>query len=261
MCYNTRQSRTKEDLRKWAQVESLLGNIPDDLELIYFSVSGFSHPYMWSIIQEAPNALAANMWGIMPSQQKQAEYKEYFKNPKTFGGLNAKSEKLFDHFIYRYSWKHQRCLIPVDGFFEPHNTKVKVKGKDFKVPFYFMRKDGDPLFLAGIYTNTIDGARTFSVLTKEATPHFAEVHNDKRRRPVIIDFANKDEWLNNDLDEDDVQQLIDDDLWEGELATYPITKELYSRTLDPNRPEIIDPVHYKEIGIAYIGKPKNTLFD
>lgn len=261
MCYNTRQSRKKKDLQKWANLRALVGDIPDDLEFIYFSVSGFSHPIMWTITQERPDALSPNMWGIMPSIQHQANYKEYFKNPKTFGGLNAKSEKLFDHFIYRYSWEHQRCLVPVDGFFEPHNTKVKVKGKDFKVPFYFKRKDDDPMFLAGIYTNTADGRRTFSILTKEATPRFAEVHNDKRRRPVIIDYENKDEWLYNGNDEDDVQSLIEDDLWEGELESYPVTKDLYSRTIDPNRPEIIEPMHYEQIGIDYSGKPKHNLFD
>ena len=261
MCYNTRQSRKKAELQKWANVQALFGNIADDIELIYFSVSGFSHPIMWTITQEAPDALSPNMWGIMPSKQRQADYKAYFKNPKTFGGLNATSEKLFDHFIYGHCWQHHRCLIPVDGFFEPHNTKVKVKGKDFKVPFYFKRKDDDPMFLAGIYTNTADGRRTFSILTKEATPRFAEIHNDKKRRPVIIDYENKDEWLNNSLNEDDVQHLIAEDLWEGSLESYPVTKNLYSRTIDPNRPEIIEPMHYEEIKIGYSGKPKHNLFD
>jgi putative SOS response-associated peptidase YedK len=251
MCYNTRQSRKKAELRKWANAEALAGNIPDDFELIYFSVSGFSHPIMWSITQEQPEALSPNMWGIMPSRERQAEYKEYFKNPKTFGGLNAKSEKLFDHFIYRHSWQNHRCLIPVDGFFEPHNTKVKVKGKDFKVPFYFSRKDGDPLFLAGIYTNTADGRRTFSVLTKEATPMFAEVHNDKKRRPVIIDYENKDEWLTQGLNQDDVHNLIEEDLWEGALTAHPITRNLYSRTIDPNYPEIIKKEDYPEVSVSF----------
>lgn len=73
---------------------------------------------MWMIPQEHPNHLVPAMWGLLPAREKQAEYKEYFKNPKTFGGLNAKSEKLFDHFIYRYSWKQRRCVIPIDGFFD-----------------------------------------------------------------------------------------------------------------------------------------------
>ncbi|MHA7830214.1 MAG: SOS response-associated peptidase [Flagellimonas sp.] len=254
MCYSTRQTRERKELEKLLSVKAMYGDIDTDLELIYFHANGWSHPIMWSLGQEEPNNLLPAMWGIMPPKEKQADYKEYFKNPKTFGGLNAKSEKLFDHFVYRYCWEHQRCIIPVDGFFEPHNTKVKVKGKDFKVPFYFHRKNGDPIYLAGIYTNTADGRRTFAVLTKDATPMFEEIHNEKKRRPVIIDDENLDAWLHNGNNESDVQDLIDDDLWEGNLEAYPVTKDLYSRTVDSNYPGIIDKVDYGEVSISY-GQP------
>ncbi len=251
MCYSTRQTRERKELEKLLSVKAMYGDIDTDLELIYFHANGWAHPIMWSIVQEEPEYLLPNMWGIMPSKQRQEDYGEYFKNPKTFGGLNAKSEKLFDHFIYRYSWEHQRCLIPVDGFFEPHNTKVKVKGKDFKVPFYFRRRNGDPLYLAGIYTNTADGRRTFAVLTKDATPKFEEIHNDKKRRPVIIDGENLDSWLFHDNNESDVMELMEDDLWEGELEAHPVTRDLYSRSVDSNYPDIIEKVDYPEISIDF----------
>ncbi|SDQ90725.1 SOS response-associated peptidase [Flagellimonas zhangzhouensis] len=251
MCYSTRQTRERKELEKLLSVKAMYGDLDTDLELIYFHANGWSHPVMWTLGQEEPNNMLPAMWGIMPPKEKQENYTEYFKNPKTFGGLNAKSEKLFDHFVYRYCWENQRCIIPVDGFFEPHNTKVKVKGKDFKVPFYFRRKNGDPLYLAGIYTNTADGRRTFAVLTKDATPMFEEIHNEKKRRPVIIDDENLDAWLHNGNNESDVQDLIDDDLWEGDLEAYPVTKDLYSRTVDSNYPGIIDKVEYEEVSISY----------
>ena len=251
MCYNTRQSRKKASIQRWANLEAGLGEIPDDLELILFHANGWAHPIMWSITQERPDHLSPNKWGIMPSNRRQADFAEYFKNPKTFGGLNAKSEKLFDHFIYRHAWRHQRCLIPVDGFFEPHNTRVKVKGRDFKVPFYFSRKDNDPLLLAGIYTNTLDGRRTFTVLTKAATPMFASIHNDKQRRPVIIDLQDKDEWLYDGNGEQEVQNLIDNDLWEGALQAHPVSRDLYSRSVDSNHDAIIEKVPYPEVSISY----------
>jgi putative SOS response-associated peptidase YedK len=251
MCYNTRQSRKKAELEKWLKVEAVIKDSQPELELIYYNASGWTHPVMWMVPQEHPNKLLPSMWGLMPSRQKQADYHDYFKNPKTFGGLNAKSEKLFDHFIYRYSWEKRRCIIPIDGFFEPHNTKVKVKGRDFKVPFYFHRKDGDPLYLGGIYTQTVDERWTFAVLTKPATPMFAKVHNDKKRRPVLIAEQNIDAWLHNGNTESDVQELIDDDLWEGELEAYPVTKDLYSRKVDSNYPEINEKVSYPEVSITF----------
>nr|WP_299168749.1 SOS response-associated peptidase family protein [uncultured Allomuricauda sp.] len=251
MCYSTRQTRERKELEKLLSVKAMLGEVDDDLELIYFHANGWSHPLMWIIPQEQSSNITPAMWGIMPSKSKGEDYKGYFKNPKTYGGLNAKSEKLFDHFIYRYSWEHKRCIIPVDGFYEPHATPVKVKGKPFKVPFYFKRKNDDPINLAGIYTTTEDGWNTFTILTKDATPLFEKVHNEKKRRPVIIDDENIDSWLMDDMDMDDVQQMIEDDLWDSEFVTYPITKDLYSRTIDSNREEIIERVDYEEIEMEW----------
>ncbi|WP_431174360.1 SOS response-associated peptidase family protein, partial [Flagellimonas flava] len=76
---------------------------------------------------------------------------------------------------------------------------------------------------------------TFTILTKDAIPMFEQIHNEKKRRPVIIDDENLVSWLMDDMDLDDVQQMIEDDLWEGEVEAYPITKDLYSRTIDSNR--------------------------
>lgn len=169
------------------------GDLNSDLELIYFHVNRWSHPEMRTLGREEPNNLRLAMWASCPQR----------KNWKTTRGisrtrrplLNAKSKNLFDHFMYHYCWENQRCIPSVDGFFEPLNTQVKVKGKDFKVPFYFHRKNGDPIYLAGIYTNTVDGRRTIAVLTKDATPMFAEIYNEKKRPPVIIDEENLDSWL------------------------------------------------------------------
>ena len=251
MCYNTRQSRMKKELEKILSIKAMYGDDSSELELIYFHANGWEHPIMWAIMQEEPEYLLPNMWGIMPSNQRQRDHREYFKNPRTFGGLNAQSEKLFDHFIYKHSWENRRCLIPVDGFFEPHNTRVKVKGKDFKVPFYFKMKDDSLLYLAGIYTNTADGGRTFTVLTKEATPLFGLVHNEKKRRPVIIPKENLQAWLSPKYNRSDVLELLADDLSEGNLVTYPVSRELYSRSVDTNYPEIIERVDYPEVSINF----------
>jgi len=241
----------KKELEKINSVKAMYGDVESEVELIYYHANGWSHPIMWSIVQEEPGFLLPTMWGIMPSRERQQDYREYFKNPRTFGGLNAQSEKLFDHFIYRHSWENQRCVIPVDGFFEPHNTKVKVKGKDFKLPFYFQRKDGAPLYLGAIYTNTADGRRTFTVLTKEATPLFGKIHNDKKRRPVIIPKENIAAWLYPNNSASDVQELLSFDLADGELTAHPVTRELYSPKVDTNYPDIIEKVEYPQVSIAY----------
>ena len=202
---------------------------------------------MWIIPQEANDKITPAMWGIMPSNKAGEDYKQYYKEAARFGaGLNAKSEKLFDHFIYKYSAMTKRCVVPVDGFFEPHTAPKK-----FKVPFYFSRKNEDILSLAGLYTRTKDGYNTFTILTKPATPLFSKIHNQKFRRPVILNDEDIEVWLDDSLNENDIQTVINEDMADNELTAYPISKDLYSPKVDSNIPEVIEKVDYSEIEIDY----------
>lgn len=53
--------------------------------------------------------------------------------------------------------------------------------------------------LAGLYNISTDGYISFTVLTQEATPMFAEIHNTKNRRPVVLADEEVDYWLNDSL--------------------------------------------------------------
>jgi putative SOS response-associated peptidase YedK len=247
MCYSTRQTRKVEKLENHYRVTRLLGNTKIEDDLILYHSNGFTHPLMWVIPQEERTSITPAMWGIMPSNKSGADHEQYYKESVRFGaGLNAQSEKLFNHFIYKYSALSKRCIIPVDGFFEPHTAPKK-----FKIPFYFERKDSDIMSLAGIYTTTKDGFNTFTILTKPATPLFAKIHNTKNRRPVILNDEDIDVWLDNSLNENDVMEVIDKDMDDVLLNAYSVSKDLYSRKVDSNRPDIIEKVDYKELEIRY----------
>ena len=69
--------------------------------------------------------------------------------------------------------------------------------------------------------------------------------------PPQVVYIDRPIQLHNGNNESDVQDLIDDDLWEGDLEAYPITKDLYSRTVDSNYQGIIDKVEYEEVSISY----------
>ncbi|MFS4447308.1 SOS response-associated peptidase [Maribacter sp. 2307UL18-2] len=250
MCYNTRQSRKAKDLERYYERDRLLGEMPEDQELIYNSANGFAHPNMWIIPQERPNNFIPVKWGLIPKGNLGANADEYYKNSIRYGsGLNARSEKLFYSNQYAPSAFTRRCIIPVDGFFEPHTAKKN--GKDFKIPFYFCRKNEAPISLAGIYAVTTDKLVTFTILTKEATPLFAKIHNKKNRRPVILNDEDIDTWLSNDLDQDEVNEVIYEDLPDEELNAYPISKDLYKRNGEADREDIIEKVEYEELEIDY----------
>ena len=247
MCYGTRITRKAEQLELFYDVTKLFGKMEPKDELVYFHANGFAHPLMWIIPQEERNRITPSMWGIMPGNKLGADYVAYYKEAGRYGaGLNAQSEKLFDHFIYKYSAMTKRCIIPVDGFFEPHTAPKK-----FKVPFYFERKNQDIMSLAGLYTITKDGYNTFTILTKPATPLFAKIHNNKFRRPVILNDADIDVWLDDSLTESDIKNVIEDDMPDELLRTYPVSKDLYSRKVDSTREDITNPVEYSEVEIEY----------
>ena len=250
MCYTTRLVRKAKELEKYYERDRVFGELPEDQELVYNAVSGFAHPNMWIIAQEKPNNFIPVKWGLIPHYKLGAEAETYYKESIRFGsGLNAKSEKLFESNHYKNSALKRRCVIPVDGFFEPHTAKKN--GKDFKIPFYFKRKNDAPVNLAGIYTVTSDKLVTFSILTKAATPLFAKIHNLKNRRPVLLDDNHLDSWLSNDLDEAAVNELIANDMSDELLKTYPISKDLYKRSGEGDREDIIEQLEYAELEIEY----------
>lgn len=249
MCYNTRITRKKKDLELFYKAKAILGEMQDEDELIYNSANGFAHPNMWIIPQEKPQNLIPVLWGLIPAYKEGVNPKEYYKETIRWGsGLNAKSEKLFDSNNYRPSALTRRCVIPVDGFFEPH--RIEHVKKPFSIPFYFERKNKAPFHLAGIYA-VAGSLVTFTILTKAATPMFAEIHNKKNRRPVLLQDADIDVWLDNSLNESDVQHVMDDDLPDAEINAWPISKDLYKRNGEGDREDIIERVTYEELEIDY----------
>ncbi len=248
MCYNTRITRKAEALESQYRVKALFGEMDENQELVYNNANGFAHPHMWIIPQEKPENMIPVMWGLIPHYKKGADAKEYYKETLRWGsGLNAKSEKLFDSNNYKKSALTRRCILPVDGFYEPH--RIDNVKKPYSIPFYFERKDGNPIHLAGIYAVTPDKMVTFTLLTKAATPLFAKIHNKKERRPVILQDDAIAIWLDNTLSEDAIYKVITDDMPDTSLHAYPISKDLYKRNGEGDRPDIIEKVAYEDIEI------------
>lgn len=247
MCYATAVTRKSEYLEEFYGVSKSEGERKIEGELTGYYLNGFTHPLTWIIPQEKPKAITPALWGIMPSSKMGGDSKEYYKEAARYGaGLNAQSEKLYDHFIYKYSADSRRCIIPVTGFFEPHTAPKK-----FKVPFYFEGKETDVLSLAGIYTITKDKYVTYTILTKKATPLFEKIHNTKNRRPVILEKENLSDWLSDRMTPDNVRELIENDMPDNQFNAYPVSKDLYNPKVNANRPDITERVDYEEIQIEY----------
>jgi putative SOS response-associated peptidase YedK len=110
--------------------------------------------------------------------------------------LNARIETLSEKPSYK-SYLNNRCLILVDAFYEW--KWLDEKGKT-KKQYEITLQDNSPFAIAGIYntwTNKLTGEilNTYSIITTEAKELMAEIHNTKKRMPVILTPNNEKLWL------------------------------------------------------------------
>ena len=121
-------------------------------------------------------------WGLIPHWSKGPDNK--------YSMINARAETVETKLAYRSSFKHKRCLVPVDGFYE---WKLE-KGK--KQPYYIYATDDNPLALAGIWDRWESGPEfidSCSIIITEANEQIASIHD---RMPVILKQNKWEEWLN-----------------------------------------------------------------
>ena len=94
---------------------------------------------------------------------------------------NARIESVDQKRTFSRSFRDQRCLVPIDGWYE-----WKREGRA-RQPFYFARTTGEPTLLAGLF----QGDR-FLLITTETSGPLRDIHT---RRPVAIDLSLAEKWV------------------------------------------------------------------
>ena len=246
MCFHASINSTSKQIELRFGAKFYNTKIKAEFDKPKYHLNGFDHPDLPIITQELPETILPAVWGIAPKNENPEQLDVYYKKASRYGGgLNARSEKLTTHFLYRHLYKSSRCLILVDAFFEPH----KFQNKSY--PHIIKRKDNAPFALAGLYSRFDNGLLTCTILTKEAMPFLAEIHNVKKRQPVILPKTNERQWINNSLNENDILPLIEQDIHEDELQSYTISKRLFSPKEDSNIPSILEHVPYPELNSLF----------
>lgn len=100
--------------------------------------------------------------------------------------LNARLDSL-RRGSFRSLVENQRCIIPVEGFYEWKEEN------GHKQPYFFYRNDGSPLLLAGIWDYSEvkgDQIASFAILTDEPNELIARFHD---RMPIAVDDPMR--WL------------------------------------------------------------------
>ncbi|MBA3900852.1 MAG: SOS response-associated peptidase [Bacteroidetes bacterium] len=187
----------------------------------------------WPVIIN-PNEKKIKMmhWGLVPSWVKSMEDA---KKIRAFN-LNAKSETVFEKPSFKAAIHSRRCIIPSTGFFEWKTLNKK------KYPYFIFPAEGGFFSLAGIYEQWADSetgelVNTFSILTTVANPLMAEIHNDKKRMPMILPEQEQENWLEGSINKAEINQLLkpfDEKL----MLAYPVSKLISTRGVNSNVPEV-----------------------
>jgi putative SOS response-associated peptidase YedK len=124
-------------------------------------------------------------WGLIPSR--------WFKPLKEMklATFNARGETVAQKPMFRDAFRRTRCVIPASGYYEWHDSPGG------KQPYYFTRRDGEPITIAGLWDEWRDKQadetiKSCTMVITEANEFVAEVHH---RMPVILETDQFEPWL------------------------------------------------------------------
>ena len=236
MCYSTALRKQREQIE-----QRLLSQIPakfsdtTDFEP-YFHLNGFSYGSLQIIKMEEPDKICSASWGLVPTWAAHDPV-NYRKKSNT---LNARSETIFEKASFKESASEKRCLILADGFYEPHHES------GVSIPHFCYQPSNDfpkgELFLfAGLYNELDNQKLTATILTIEANEFFAEVHNKKKRMPLVLDEFHYEDWIDN-LSDSEINEIMATGFTSKPFSAHPISRDLYKKGINTNQPYIVEPV-------------------
>jgi putative SOS response-associated peptidase YedK len=176
------------------------------------------------VLKRSPNSAGLTERGLLPSWANDPS--------KARRPINARADPLADRPMFREPFRHQRCLVPADGFYE---WKAKGKGK---VPYLIRLKDWSLYGFGGLYDarRRPDGSElhTCTITTTEPNEVVAPIHE---RMPAIIKPEDEELWLDSDAIEPERLLPLLRPYPAEDVATYPISRAVNNPRVDT--PELI----------------------
>lgn len=231
MCYHT---STPERLKLQQLARREYFNLYPEYQQM-FHVNGFARPFLPVRLNNAQDEINPARWKLLPFWVKtEADAAKYANT------LNADSAEIFNKKSYSAYAAKNHGLLYVDGFYEPH----KVEGVKETENFYIY-KPGKEIFTLGIiyapWTDKETGEHynTFSIITVPANPLLAEIHNEKKRMPLIIPNEAQNDWLNTNTKEGTESFFKP---YSGGLEAHRVMRVTGARGIDTNVPETQNPI-------------------
>lgn len=179
-------------------------------------------------------------WGLIPgwvTGEEEAQKIRYM----TF---NARAETIATKPSFRGAFRRNRCIIPVSGFFEWQHKGGK------KIPWYIYPSKNGILPLAGLFDtwkNPGDGnvILTFTIITTKANKLLSEIHNTKKRMPLILHDGDQDKWVNHQSEDAEITSLLEP-FPDDELEAHTISPLISKPRINRNTPELLKEYSYPD---------------
>jgi putative SOS response-associated peptidase YedK len=117
--------------------------------------------------------------------------------------INARAETVTTLPLFREAFRHRRCLVVADGFYEWQRA-----GRT-KTPYFIHLRSGRPFGFAAIWSmhRTDDGVRlpTCAIVTCAPNELMAKIHD---RMPVIVPPAARERWLDPESREAELRAVL-----------------------------------------------------
>ncbi len=185
MCFHSQQSKDAQTLEKRFNANFL--KAASYKPSVY---NGFTFPNTPIITNVKSDQIQLFSWGLIPSWAKNIDFR---KNT-----LNAKIETINEKPSFK-NIQNQRCLVLLDAFFEWQWLDPLGKKKQK----YCIEMPNAALFaLAGLWSTWTDPVtdtiwNTYTILTTEANEQMSQIHNSKKRMPLILLPEEEKTWLQN----------------------------------------------------------------
>lgn len=167
-------------------------------------------------------------WGLVPSWSKGPDAR--------YSMINARAETVASKPAYRGPFRHRRCLVPANGFFEWK------KGTEGKQPYFITLSSGEPFAFAGLWDQwtSADGSEmeSFTIIVTAANDVVRPIHD---RMPVILSADAYESWLGEAGPPSRTKlAILLRPYPAGLMRAYPVSRDVNSPAND--RPDLLEPV-------------------
>jgi len=178
-----------------------------------------------TLITGKPKKLLKARWGLLPYWAKDIN----FNAP-----INVRAETIESKPTFKMPFRKQRCVIPVNGFYE---WKIDEKGK--KTPYYIKPIEDQYFMLAGIWDLWSPKQSLFNeeeilstaIVTTKPNDLMEEIHN---RMPVILDKESCKIWLNSEIEDVSLLKSLLKPYNSEKMEAYEVDKKVNSPSFSNN---------------------------